>query len=148
MTNENPNWHPPSYRTFYLYNITSPTLDLYRGKRPTVERVGPYVFRKWWSRYNVEFSSDENFVSYEAGVRYEFDSEKSGAGLSVDDPIVQINLPYLGALELAQIPRNQAFTGPIFPRRSSHPVRGIGIAIALKYTLAIAIDITFLPSNH
>ncbi len=103
LSNSNAKWHPPSYRSFYLYNMTSSFLSFYRGEKPTFERIGPYVYRKHWQRFpsTVEFSSDNSVVSYEAGIHYEFDAEKSRDGLAEDDLINHVNLPVLGALQLA-----------------------------------------------
>mmetsp|Transcript_39706 Transcript_39706/g.100028 ORF Transcript_39706/g.100028 Transcript_39706/m.100028 type:complete len:695 (-) Transcript_39706:184-2268(-) len=85
----------PLYYEFYFYNITN--LDeVKRGLQVKMKETGPYWYRIWQRKLNVEFLG-ENRVQYLEQEWYEFDPERS-QGRSNSDIIVMPNPAYVNVM--------------------------------------------------
>ena len=87
---------PEYYRTIYMWNLTNPD-DFLNGSTPIYEEVGPFKFREYTTKYNIDFSDDESEVSYK---QYSTFEQVYGDDIS-NVNITNINPAYLGALEKA-----------------------------------------------
>ncbi|MFX1309822.1 MAG: hypothetical protein ACFE8C_09010 [Promethearchaeota archaeon] len=95
----------PMYRRFYLWNLTNPS-EVLNGYKPEYMEIGPYVYREYTTKYDVNFSSNWEEVTYKQYPTYIFEPEMSDSSCSPDDQITNINPAYLGVLELAGTEEN------------------------------------------
>ncbi|MFX1399508.1 MAG: hypothetical protein ACFFAS_20980 [Promethearchaeota archaeon] len=84
---------PEYYRTFYLWDLTNPDDFFVNGSNPIYEEVGPFVFREYTNKYDIDFSDEESEVSYK---QYSTFVQVYGDDLSKVE-ITNINPAYLGA---------------------------------------------------
>ncbi|MFX1392409.1 MAG: hypothetical protein ACFFAH_02440 [Promethearchaeota archaeon] len=86
---------PEVIRTFYIWNLTNPE-GVLAGDKPNYEEVGPFVFREFIEKYAIEFSDDEEEVTFK---EYSNFQQISGDNLT-EVMITNINPAFLGAIEL------------------------------------------------
>ncbi len=87
---------PPKYKKYYFWNLTNPD-EVLTGNKPVYEEVGPYVYRQYDIKFNVEFSGDT--VAFATQTYYVFQADMSSG--KETDKIVNINPAYLGVLQKA-----------------------------------------------
>eukprot|EP00735_Rhodelphis_limneticus_P009913 TRINITY_DN2890_c4_g1::TRINITY_DN2890_c4_g1_i1::g.5838::m.5838 TRINITY_DN2890_c4_g1::TRINITY_DN2890_c4_g1_i1::g.5838 ORF type:complete len:523 (-),score=117.40,sp/O18824/SCRB1_BOVIN/24.24/6e-35,CD36/PF01130.16/5.3e-74,Neurensin/PF14927.1/0.062,Neurensin/PF14927.1/7e+03 TRINITY_DN2890_c4_g1_i1:73-1641(-) len=103
--------HADEYMNFYFWNITNLD-DILQGRDiPRLEELGPYRYRQYLDKFDVEFTEKNAFVSYKMFQRWHFLPElsvtKDGRQLNdVTDMITTVNCAYSGAVALLQ---NEAF---------------------------------------
>ncbi|OAF70756.1 hypothetical protein A3Q56_01460 [Intoshia linei] len=78
----------PAYAYFSFYNITNVD-EIYQGKKPRLQEVGPIVYRKDKIKENVVFHSNGT-VSYNVRIRYHLMEKMSK--LNEDEEIIIIDL--------------------------------------------------------
>jgi hypothetical protein len=94
-TSDNETINPPTYSTFWIYNITNHEDVIANGSTVEVTLVGPYVFRTRYEKYNVEYSPGLEEVMYSQLQTYLFEEEMSAPN-KLTDLIWQVNLPFVG----------------------------------------------------
>lgn len=87
----------PQYLRFTLWNVTNPD-DVMNGAKPIMKDIGPYSYREYFVNYNVTFNSDETQMTYNRYQYYVWDPETSAPGLSEDDVLNVVNVPFLAVL--------------------------------------------------
>ncbi|MCH8907292.1 MAG: hypothetical protein IH840_09405, partial [Candidatus Heimdallarchaeota archaeon] len=87
----------PRYKTYYFWNLTNAAAYL-TGADPVMKEIGPYVFRQFDRKIQVEFNADNTEVTYLTYTYYVFEAGLSADGASVEDRIININTAYLGAI--------------------------------------------------
>lgn len=89
----------PIYLKVYMFNITNSHEFPWNNSKPVLEEVGPYVFREYWNRTNIQWF--DNGTMYYSKLRtFEF-LENMTVG-SLDDNITSINVPALGVGQMAK----------------------------------------------
>lgn len=93
---------------FYVYNFTNLNEVLATGNvKPNFNPVGPVKFKKWYTKFDLEWNQDRSTVSYYEARNYEpLDSTTYSL---MDEQVVAVNTIYLGGM--AQVMRSVA--GPI-----------------------------------
>nr|XP_022900239.1 sensory neuron membrane protein 2-like [Onthophagus taurus] len=76
----------------YMFNITNWREVNFEGEYPNVEEFGPYYYRQYREKINIEYNSDEDSLTYKQFTHFEFDKEAS-APLSESDKLVVLNAP-------------------------------------------------------
>ncbi|MFX1256802.1 MAG: hypothetical protein ACFFAN_03005, partial [Promethearchaeota archaeon] len=89
---------PEVYRSFYLWNLENPE-EYLDGEKPIYDEMGPYVFREYTYKYDIDFHDDDEEVTYKEYAKYEFEEDESDGDL--DDKITNINPGFLGGRMLA-----------------------------------------------
>ncbi|MFX1399509.1 MAG: hypothetical protein ACFFAS_20985 [Promethearchaeota archaeon] len=87
---------PEYYRTFYLWNLTNPD-DFLNGSTPIYREIGPFVFREYTTKYDIDYDDKKEEMTYK---QYSTFEQVEGADISIVK-ITNINPAYLGALEKA-----------------------------------------------
>ncbi|MFX1393902.1 MAG: hypothetical protein ACFFAH_10040, partial [Promethearchaeota archaeon] len=87
---------PEIIRTFYLWNLTNHN-EYLDGDKPNYEEIGPFVFREYNYKYDVEFSDNKEEVTFKKYSNY---IQVGGEKVS-EVNITNINPGYLGARETA-----------------------------------------------
>ncbi|MFX1446486.1 MAG: hypothetical protein ACFFHV_24095, partial [Promethearchaeota archaeon] len=87
---------PEIIRTFYLWNLTNPN-EYLEGDKPNYEEIGPFVFREFNYKYDVEFSDNKEEVTFKKYSNY----VQVGGKKVTEVNITNINPGYLGARETA-----------------------------------------------
>jgi hypothetical protein len=82
-----------SYK-IYLFDYQN-VEGLLNGSKPVVVQKGPYYFREFFERIDIEFLDGGDTVSYRTFRYYVFNEEKSAPGHTLSD---RITLPYVAAL--------------------------------------------------
>uniref|UniRef100_A0A2L2Y078 Lysosome membrane protein 2 n=1 Tax=Parasteatoda tepidariorum TaxID=114398 RepID=A0A2L2Y078_PARTP len=94
-----------------LFNITNPA-EVVKGKLPSVEEVGPFVFRQYRSKDVLSWDHEDLTVTYNDLKRYEFVEEQSA---NMSSKIYSLNLPLQGILmfikKLPYFPRSLIIPG-------------------------------------
>lgn len=62
-----------------------------KGAKPILSEVGPYAYREYYQKFDIEWTDDGDTVTYNTQRYYIFDQANSGYGLTEDD---NITLPY------------------------------------------------------
>ncbi|KAM4810063.1 lysosome membrane protein 2 [Rhinophrynus dorsalis] len=91
---------PPIYMQFYFFNVTNP-LEVMNGEKPVVDEVGPYTYREYRPRENIEFHENGSEVSAVIPKTYVFEREKSVGDPEVD-LIRTVNIPVVTILEMTK----------------------------------------------
>eukprot|EP00736_Rhodelphis_marinus_P002156 Rmarinus@m.25929 len=96
--------HGIEYMRFYLWNITN-TEEFLAGEKPVLQEVGPYSYRQYIDRFDVEFYDDNRRVSFKNYIRWIFEPSTSitedGRQLNdKTDLITTVNAAYAGAVSL------------------------------------------------
>jgi hypothetical protein len=107
LSNRNASAHAAEYIEFFLYNITN-VAEMSRGQPAQWDELGPYVYRVWRDKFNIQYLND-NQVSFEERAQYEFDSQRTAAGLSVTDSVIVIQLPVLASMQLLYHARGSTY---------------------------------------
>ena len=84
----------PLYKTFYMWNMQNPE-GILAGEKPEYSQVGPFNFRIYNYKYDIDFSRNKEEVEYKSYTRY---VEIPGP-YSLDTNITNINPGYLGVLD-------------------------------------------------
>ncbi|XP_067413141.1 lysosome membrane protein 2 isoform X2 [Emydura macquarii macquarii] len=91
---------PPVYMQFYFFNVINP-IEVVNGDTPFVEEIGPYTYREYRPRMNVQILDNGTRVSAENPKTYVFEPE-----MSVGDPEVDrirtVNIPAVTVMELTK----------------------------------------------
>ncbi|XP_029455769.1 lysosome membrane protein 2 [Rhinatrema bivittatum] len=95
---ENP--PPPLYMQFYLFNVTNPQ-EVLAGETPMLKQIGPYTYREYRQRTDVQFLDNNTRISSLSPKMYIFEEEKSIGDPHVD-LIRTVNIPVMAVLEMAK----------------------------------------------
>ncbi|XP_030046438.1 lysosome membrane protein 2 [Microcaecilia unicolor] len=90
----------PIYVQFYFFNLTNP-LEVLAGERPIVEEIGPYTYREYRQRTDIQFLVNTTSVSALNPRTYVFEQEKSVGDPHVD-LIRTVNVPAVAVMEMAK----------------------------------------------
>ncbi|OQR75702.1 scavenger receptor class B member 1-like [Tropilaelaps mercedesae] len=77
----------PVYQRIYMFNLTN-SKEVRKGAKPSVDEIGPYVFRVDMLKKNVTLR--DGILSFKQYKAYHFVPELSG-GLSLQDQIITVN---------------------------------------------------------
>ncbi|KAG8454271.1 hypothetical protein GDO86_000786 [Hymenochirus boettgeri] len=91
---------PPVYMQFYFFNVTNPE-EVLTGEKPIVEEIGPYTYREYRPRENIDFHENGTEVSAVTTKTYVFEADKSVGDPNVD-LIRTVNVPVVTLLELSK----------------------------------------------
>ncbi|CAJ0919617.1 unnamed protein product [Ranitomeya imitator] len=91
---------PPIYMQFYFFNVTNP-LEVLDGEKPVVDEIGPYTYREYRPKENVEFLRNGTKVFAVNPKTYIFEPNKSVGDPKVD-LIRTINIPIVTLLEMTR----------------------------------------------
>ncbi|XP_063775849.1 lysosome membrane protein 2 [Pseudophryne corroboree] len=91
---------PPIYMQFYFFNVTNP-LEVLDGEKPVVDEIGPYTYREYRPKEDIEFLENATEVSAVSPKTYIFEPEKS-VGNPGTDFIRTINIPVVTLLEMTR----------------------------------------------
>lgn len=81
------------YDLFY-FHVHNPD-EIVKGAKPQVTEVGPYAFREYFYKFDIEWSDDGDTVTYNTQKYYVFDESRTGPGLTLND---SLTLPYVTPL--------------------------------------------------
>jgi uncharacterized protein YfkK (UPF0435 family) len=81
------------YRKFFMWNLTNKD-EYLAGATPQYEEVGPFKFRQYTTKYDVEFSESKHSVTYK---KYDTFQQVEGENISKVQ-ITNINPGFLGAV--------------------------------------------------
>ena len=70
----------------YLFDLQNER-DALNGSRPIVSERGPYAFQEYYNKFDISWSDNGETVTYSSQKFFVFNSERTGAGLSLDDQI-------------------------------------------------------------
>jgi hypothetical protein len=89
----------PFYTEYTFYNLTN--LDEVRaGAKPIYQAVGPYVYRYYTTKHEVEFLDDGNEFSCKLSNEYHYDANLSAPGVNpFTDTVIIPNLAYFSVIE-------------------------------------------------
>ncbi|TFG06376.1 MAG: hypothetical protein EU539_07810 [Promethearchaeota archaeon] len=87
---------PKMYSTYYLWNLTNPIAFL-AGEKPIYKEVGPFKFREYKYKYDIEFNDDKSEVEYKEYSRF---VQVGGDNVSLVN-ITNINPGFLGSVATA-----------------------------------------------
>ncbi|XP_075716853.1 lysosome membrane protein 2 [Rhinoderma darwinii] len=102
---------PPIYMQFYFFNVTNP-LEVLDGEKPVVDEIGPYTYREYRSKEDVEFLENGTEVSAVNPKTYIFEPDKSVGNPEVDF-IRTINIPIVTLLEITRQNKYFKYIKPI-----------------------------------
>ncbi|MFX1297931.1 MAG: hypothetical protein ACFFD2_24170 [Promethearchaeota archaeon] len=88
---------PEMYETFYLWNLTNSDEFIADGDIPEFDEIGPFIFRRLDYKYDIDFSDDNDEVSYKEYSKY---IQTYGDDIS-EVNITNVNPAFLGAIETA-----------------------------------------------
>lgn len=72
------------------------------GSGPSLQQVGPYVFREEREKVNITFSDDGSTVAYDQVRRWFFQPDLS-SNVSLDDQVYHLNVPLIVSFLSSQI---------------------------------------------
>ncbi|XP_075058842.1 lysosome membrane protein 2 [Mixophyes fleayi] len=101
---------PPIYMQFYFFNVTNP-MEVLAGEKPVVDEIGPYTYREYRPKEDIEFLENGTEVSAVSPKTYIFEPGKS-VGNPNTDFIRTINIPLMTILEMT---RNKNYFEYIVP---------------------------------
>lgn len=87
----------PMETTFYLFNITNPQ-EVRRGEPYILDEIGPFVYKKYDRRENLEYAMNKQSIIYDSNVYYIFNEEKS-IGHPKDFNLTMANIPLVSTLK-------------------------------------------------
>ena len=95
---ENNNYEdaPEIYTTYYLWNLTNPD-EYLAGDKPIYEEIGPFVFREYKFKYNVDFNDAKSEVTFKEFSNY---VQVNGDNIS-EVKITNLNPAFLGSVATA-----------------------------------------------
>ncbi|KAM9331139.1 lysosome membrane protein 2 [Gastrophryne carolinensis] len=102
---------PPIFMKFYFFNVTNPQ-EVLSGEKPVVDEIGPYVYREYQTKEDIEFLRNGTEVSAVSPKTFVFDPELS-KGNPKTDLIRTINIPVVTLLDQATKSKYSAFLRPI-----------------------------------
>lgn len=69
---------------------------------PDLQPVGPYVYRKYFTKLNVTFFDDDDKMSYSQYIRYYFQRDMTDPSLDpYTDIVYSFNMGYAGVVQLS-----------------------------------------------
>ena len=69
--------------------------ELLNGSKPVLLQKGPYRFQEYYYKFDITWSDDGDTATYNTQKFYIYNSEESGAGLSLSD---RLTIPYVTIL--------------------------------------------------
>eukprot|EP00762_Andalucia_godoyi_P003927 ANDGO_05613.mRNA.1 Lysosome membrane protein 2-A len=144
--NENCQQHSCYYTTYRFWNLTNAVDVQLNGAKPKYDLVGPYVYWDQRDRRPADTGFLNNRLSFEEKHRFTFVAEKSAAGATIQDRIINVNPVYMGAILAAGGDENALFTyagGQIMQQvvQLLGPAFGyLGYVIPRQQTFAAAYD--------
>lgn len=92
----------PLLHTIYFYNITNSRDIYFLNSAPQVQEVGPYTFREYCKRLNVQVRDNNEALRFNEMCWKEFvpslSIDANGRQLTEDDPITHVNVQLFGIL--------------------------------------------------
>jgi scavenger receptor class B, member 1 len=85
----------PLYLDIYFFNWTNAEDFLDKTTKPIMKEIGPYRFREFRDKKNIEFNELNSTVSYRSFSTFYFD--EGGSNGTLDDVIAQLNIVAVGA---------------------------------------------------
>lgn len=79
----------------YFFDIQNKDDVTYNASLPVVTEVGPYAFREYYKKFDIEWLDGGKAVQYQTQKYHIFDQDLSLPGLTLDDELM---LPYLPAI--------------------------------------------------
>lgn len=61
---------------YYLYNITNP-IEASTGSLPEMESIGPFVYRRYSVKSNINFNQDNTIISFTYNYEYQYQPDQS-----------------------------------------------------------------------
>uniref|UniRef100_A0A6B2L1Z3 Uncharacterized protein n=1 Tax=Arcella intermedia TaxID=1963864 RepID=A0A6B2L1Z3_9EUKA len=84
----------PYYLNLYVYNVTNPD-DIKLGKKPILNQLGPYVYDWKWYKFDINWSSDKDLVSFFQKESFYFRRDLTNPNLDpYKDQCVFPSIPY------------------------------------------------------
>ncbi|XP_056424684.1 lysosome membrane protein 2 isoform X2 [Hyla sarda] len=102
---------PPIYMQFYFFNVTNP-LEVLDGEKPVVDEIGPYTYREYRPKEDVDFLENGTEVSAVNPKTYIFEPDKSVGNPEVD-LIRTVNIPIVTLLEISKNNKYFQYIKPI-----------------------------------
>ncbi|CAL8092464.1 unnamed protein product [Orchesella dallaii] len=89
--------HPPIpvYMKLYVFNVTNPD-EVMKGTLPKFEELGPFVFSKNMTKFNVTVDEDVDTTTYSLYNSFEH-LESLSTNISLQEKITLINVPFVSA---------------------------------------------------
>ncbi|KAG9480654.1 hypothetical protein GDO78_012231 [Eleutherodactylus coqui] len=102
---------PPIYMQFYFFNVTNP-LEVLNGEKPEVDEIGPYTYREYRPKEDIDFLENGTEVSAVNPKTYVFEPDKS-VGDPEEDLIRTINIPIVTLMEISKNNKYFKYIRPI-----------------------------------
>eukprot|EP00128_Syssomonas_multiformis_P000336 Colp12_sorted_trinity150504_noHs@2733 len=87
----------PVYISYYLFNVKNSFEVIQDKAKPSLQEMGPYVYREFAEKFRVSWNEELTTVSYYIKRYYIFDEEASHP-YKESDNITTLNIPLLGML--------------------------------------------------
>jgi len=84
----------PIFYDLYFFDLQNPS-DVLRGSKPKVIERGPYSYREFYRKFDIDFTEDGEKVSFNEQKYYVFNEATSSPGLSENDSFVVPSPPAL-----------------------------------------------------
>ena len=95
------------YYDTYFFNVTNPEAVM-DGAKPALQQQGPYANEEFYQKFDVEWSDDQEQVTYNTQKYYVPRPDRSGPGLSTEDELTLVYPTVIGfQFLLDQIDANQ-----------------------------------------
>lgn len=88
---------PPMISKFFLWNITN-VEEVRKGSKPKLKEAGPYTFYLHREKVNVDFSFNDEAVSFNEYLYFVYAPGMTNGSVT-EDKITTLNLPLVGAIE-------------------------------------------------
>ncbi|XP_068127176.1 lysosome membrane protein 2 [Hyperolius riggenbachi] len=102
---------PPIYMKFYFFDVVNPQ-EVLNGEKPFVHELGPYVYREYRPKENIEFLENGTEVSAINPKTYVFEPELSKGDPKIDK-VRTVNIPVVTLLEMVKNLEYVKFIAPI-----------------------------------
>ena len=95
------------YYDTYFFNVSNP-LEVMAGAKPALVQQGPYAHEEFYQKFDVQWSADQEQVTYNNQKYYVPRPDRTGSGLSVDDELTLVYPTVIGFQYLLdQVDANQ-----------------------------------------
>lgn len=84
----------PILISFYIFNVTNPDQVEDGTEAPTLQELGPYIYRQRRQKIDPHSEDCKEVVTYEQKYTYWFDQDKSG-DLTEKDLVNIVNVPFI-----------------------------------------------------
>lgn len=98
-----------SLRKIFLFNLTNPEMFRAGLATPNFEEIGPFVYRYYERKFNVNFTDDGSRVSYDAQNIYVYQPQLSAYPTDKDLRIINVNIFYVGLINTVDGEANLPF---------------------------------------